>query len=251
VFLPVGGFGGAIERRSARDINFQSSKFNMRNFLKTAGLLALVLLGALLTPTPARAQRGFDLFGGTRTLQVWQPTVLNFVGGPTFTNDGTAGGARGIVDTRLFTGTALLSISSFTNAGGSLTVQPYGSPDATNWTALANWAVISNTVTVVYTNTYYSPQGTNVQIADKWLVPGTFTAPTAATAGFATTYLSPSTPFTNAAAIDITAKAIYLIGLNMDDCPRYLQLWFTPTGSSSNDVVSAALTGFVHREVRE
>jgi hypothetical protein len=77
-------------------------------------------------------------------------------------------------------------------------------------------------------------KGTNV-----WQMPGTVTTPTAATAGWATPYLVPPTAAT--AAITTTGGGTWTLGINLQDCGRYLSVLWGLSGTQS--VVSATLTG--------
>jgi hypothetical protein len=197
-------------------------------------LKSLLMVGLVLTSLSASAQ--MDLFGGPRVVILEPPTVLS-VSAATF--DST------VIDTHGYIGVANVIISSCTNAGGALTVQGYTSPDTTNWTALANYANAVST-SVSYTN---SGAGYTNYVTQSYLLPGTLTTPTAGTAGFATSYLNPS-PFTNSSALTITTKGTYSIGYTPGDNARYLKLTFTPTGSSSNDIVSAVFIGRRSSEVK-
>lgn len=204
------------------------------NIFKKLGLAAVMAAALTLAPS-ARAQVGFDIFGGTRTAVLQQPTNILFsAGGTNMSNP---------VDIRLFTGVALLNIHATTNqAGGTITANIASSPDLTNWTALANYALATPT-SVIYANTFY---GTGTPIATNiWLLPGTVTTPVAATAGFATPYLVPA-PFTNSGAITVNPNGITSIGLNIDDAGRYLKLTFTGGGTTTNFSASATVTGKLH-----
>lgn len=192
----------------------------------------LTLLALLAVSVPAFAQMGsFDEFAVPTRIQLAQPTLLN-ASAATFTN--------GPIDTIGFQGNALVSITSFTNAGGALTATLETSPDQTNWTSLANYAV-SVAVSRSITNHIYG--GTGLSVTQTFFLPGTPTTPTASSYGSATPYLVPSL-FTNTGPLTITTKGQYFIGYKVADANRYLHVIWTPTGSSSNDTVSATFSGY-------
>lgn len=194
--------------------------------------IAVASLIALST-LPAVAQLGFDSYGQTRTLILAPPTIL--------INGGAAASTTNTpVDTHGFEGVAKVDITSCTNAGGALTAQLFTSPDLTNWTALANYS-LAQAATITYTNLGYG-NATNLQATNSYNLPGAVVTPTALTAGFATPYLDASSPFTNSGAITVTTKKVYTIGYNIQDAARYVQMVWTPTGASSNDIVAAVLT---------
>jgi hypothetical protein len=203
---------------------------NMNIFTK----IKLAVIGAVaFIALPAVAQVGFDAYGQMRTLILAPPTIL--------VNGGAAASTTNVpVDTHGFEGVAKVDIMSCTNSGGALTALLYTSPDLTNWTALANYSLAQSS-SIIYTNLGYG-NATNLQATNVYNLPGAVTTPTANTAGFATAYLDNSSPFTNSGAITITTKKIYTIGYNIQDAARYVQIVWTPTGSSSNDIVAAVIT---------
>ena len=205
------------------------------NIYKT---LSAAMAGVLVSALAASGQgRGFDTYGVPATLPILAPTLLS---------GATVVLTNAPVDTHIFVGTAKVDITSFTNAGGALTVLPITSTDNTNWTALLNYSV-STSISVKMTNLMYG--ATNMFTTNTYNSSYAITVPTAATAGFATAYQVPQ-PFTNSGALTITAKGIYTIGYNIDDAGRYFALVFTPTGSSSNDVVAAALTTYKNSQIQ-
>jgi hypothetical protein len=200
-------------------------------------LLKLFLPVMILSiAVPAMAQN-FDAFGATRQIVLATPTIL---GGSAATV------TNGPIDIHGFQGIAEVTISSCTNAGGALTATLVTSADSTNWTALANFATAVSTSVTVTNGTYGN---TNLQFAQTYLLPGTLTVPTTATAGYAQPYLLASA-FTNSGAVTITAKGLYRLGFKPSDANRYIEIVWTPTGTSSNDIVSAEFTGFKATEVR-
>lgn len=196
----------------------------------------LASLALVVIALPASAQ---DLFAAPRSIVLAAPRILD-ASAAVFTN--------GPIDVRGYLGTANIDINSVTNAGGALTATLYQSNDQTNLVAVTNFALIKASTSYAYTNRYYG--GTNVYATDPFLLPGTLTTPTSATASFAAPYLDPTTvPFTNTTAITVTSKGIYRVGLRAQDLQSYLYIVWTPTGSSSNDIVSAVFNGIRAGEV--
>lgn len=206
-------------------------KLNLRLATLLAAIVSLVLT---LLPQPARAQGSFDAFSAMRTLIVQQPTNILY-------QAAVFGATNAAVDIRLMTGTVKLDISAATNVPGTLTGGVQVSTDNTNWTALQNYA-IANPTKINYTNLYY---GTNTMIVtNTWNLDGTNTTPTAATSGFASTYIIPA-PFTNTAATFTLAapNGVTTIAFRADDQPRYLRCYWNVGGTGTNVTVSATLTG--------
>ena len=200
--------------------------------MKFIKLIAASLM-ALAACATVRAQN-FDTFSQPRAIVLAPPTVLT-AAAATVTN--------GPIDIGGYLGTANIDIFSCTNAGGALTASLYTSSDETNLVAVSNYALISGSTSYSYTNRIYG--GTNVYATNPLLLPGTITAvPTPSGVGFAGSYLDTTTvPFTNSAAITITAKGVYRVGLRAADQRRYLYIVWTPTGSNSNDIVGATFNG--------
>lgn len=200
----------------------------------------MILAGALALVTfTASAQRGFDTFAAPRTVVLATPQKITETA-PVVTN--------GPVDIRVFDGTAMVLIQSLTNTVGTVTAQLYTSPDQTNLTALANYALATST-SITYTNYRYGTNGV-LTAANTYLLPGVWTTPTLP-AGFVSGYLSPA-QFTNSGAVTITQKGAYMVGFNANDAPdRYLYIvWSGLTGTTTNFTVGATLTGHISTEVR-
>lgn len=198
----------------------------------------ILMVAALLAAVVTAPAQNSDTFNATRTVIVAGPTLLT-AAVPIVTN--------GPIDLHGFYGIAKVDIFSFTNAGSTVTAQFYTSPDTTNLTTLANYA--SATATSVITTNANLGVGTNITATQTYLLPGTWTTPTAASAGFATSYLLPA-PLTNSGAITVTAKNFYQIGFNAGDNARYLYVVWTASGGNTNGVVGATLTGRRGYEVR-
>ena len=181
----------------------------------------------------ACAQRGFDEFGVPVALVVQAPTLLAVNALNTTSSP---------VDVRIFDGLGAVYVSSLTNAGGTLTATIETSADTTNWTALANYAQITSTTSIIYTNS----ANTNIYATDAFLVPGTYTTPVAATSGLAAVPYLASLPYTNSGAMTITTKGMYEIGWSIGDSGRYAHIVWTGTGAATNGstVVSAIIVGY-------
>ena len=154
----------------------------------------------------------------------------------------TANATNGPIDKIGGIGQGYIDIFSLTNASGNIeTAQIYTSPDQTNLTALANYALISSATTITVTNFLYG--GTNgLTASNPVLLPGTITTPTAATAGSATPYLAPLA-YTNTGAITISAKGTYRVLMNnLQDANRYFYIVYVGSGTSTNITVGANLT---------
>lgn len=192
----------------------------------------LLLAPIFLLAISAQAQLGQDLFGAPRVAVVG---VQNLVPGASFVTN--------TVDLINYDGTAALLLTTVTNTGvatGVLTASLYGSNDKTNFTALSYALATSQSITI--TNRYYG--GTNLTATTTYLVPGVWTYPSVASAGWATPYLA-SAQFTNTAALTVTTSGAYNIGLSVSDLPRYLHIVWTPT-VATNFTVSALLIGQTH-----
>lgn len=183
------------------------------------------------------AQNGFDYFGIPRQIQLAKPNYI------------AAATTNGSIDIHGFIGVGVINFMSCTNGDGTgaLTATLQTSTDNTNWTAISSYA-LGRSATVSYTNMNWG--GTNLYVTDTYILPGTITTPTAATAGWATSYLLPS-QFTNTGAITLTTPGVYSVGVNLTDSPRYLRVYFTPDESMSNSFCGAVLTGRRGSEVKQ
>ena len=198
--------------------------------MKFTKILPAAIAGLCLA---ASAYAQIDTFGTTRSFVLTSPTAMTQAA-PLLTN--------GPIDTHGFDGIANVDLATLTNGTGApvLTAQLYTSPDQTNLTALANYALaVSSSITI--TNLMYG--STNLTCTQTALYPGTTTTPTAATAGWATPYLAPAL-FTNTGAATVSTKGFYRIGYNVGDAARYLYIvWNVGSGTVSNATVSALFTG--------
>lgn len=201
-------------------------------FLKNLILTAVIALCA------ANASAQFNLFSEPRTLIVTPPQFV------------TTTVSNTIVDIHGWEGVAKLDLISQTNVTtNGITALITTSPDRTNWTAIANYALgVSNAV--ILTNTFYgtaTPLATNLYQSG-----GVKTIPTAATAGFTTTYTT-ALPFTNSGSITVAgfgavdSSGVQTVGFVIPDQARYLQIVWTTTGTSTNPIC-AILTGRKQQE---
>lgn len=204
----------------------------MKNISKILAATAVVASAFLAAPA-AHAQ--FDFWGQPRTVVAVAPTTLNF-------NSGASPLTNGYIDLHVFTGIGKLDLIGWTNqAGGTLTATLIHSDDTTNWYTVSNYSACVYT-TFKYTNNLYgtqTPVGTN-----NFLLPGTWTTPTVATAGFASPYVAAS-PFTNSGAITFVASGnlgAMSVGINCEDLRRYLAVVWTTGGTVTNCVIGADLT---------
>lgn len=199
--------------------------------------LGLAAIAALVfVPSPSMAQ---DAFSPSTPLVLATPGPLTAAAPILSTN--------GPVDILGFSGRGEIDIVSSTNAGGTVTATIETSSDTTNWTGIANFALVNSQTAVVITNMYYG--GTNLVVTNNYLLPYLATTPSVASSGFATpygNYVNGQLAFTNAAgAITITKAGIYRVGVNLTDSPRYVHVIWSCTGAATNGqtVVGAFVNG--------
>lgn len=206
-------------------------------------ILALAVIAGLALTVAANS---FDLFNSSRTAVVTPPAKLAMTGT-------TASLATNVVDKIGFDGIGILTLTVCSNSADvavdpTLILNIEDSPDTTNYTVLSTIATAVQT-SLSYTNTGLGV-GTNIAVTDVFLLPGTLTTPTAATAGFATPYISPAA-FTSLGTITNTsASKAYQYGINLRDTQRYLRIRYSLNGSNANYSVGATLTGFRGNDVR-
>ena len=198
-------------------------------------ILGLVAVGVMFTTSAVRANNG-DLFESTRTYVLAAPQNIGVNGGVGLITNGP-------IDHLKFSGRVKIDFLTSTNTGttgGTLTATVYTSPDQTNLTALANYALIRSATTENITNLTYG--GTNLYAGNSILLPGTKTTPVASSSFWTTTYLAPL-PFTNSGAITLNGNNTVQIGFNADDQARYIYVVYTAGGTVTNFTTSAILTG--------
>lgn len=194
--------------------------------------LILAAVAALCLVAPRAHAQGFgnDVYGSYRTVVLANTGVESGAAVGIITNNP--------IDIRDFCGIGKIDVLVCTNAGGgTLTVTFETSPDLTNWTAIANYA-LSTSTSQISTNTFY---GSSLKATNTVLIPGVVTTPTAATAGFATPYIVPAA-FTNSGALTVSSAGAYSIGVNIADQPRYIHAVWTGTGTVTNYSGFAVLT---------
>lgn len=205
----------------------------------------LLLVSALIA-CAFKSQAQFDLFGDARTVSVSLTTTNIFGTGSAALSGGNGGGnwTNAPVDLVLMEGIVKADLIVITNAATTpVTVQLMFSNDKTNFWNATNYA-IGNPTYFIFTNTYYSgglglanwAKATNL-----YMLPGTNTIPTSATAGYATPYLIPA-PFTNAAAITVGNLPI-TVAWNRSDAGRYFLFYVTTAGASTNLSIGGTITG--------
>ena len=190
-------------------------------------ILAAILALAVVS---AQAQVGFDTVYGSRTVVITPP--VNFVAGTSASN---------IIDRTPFLGVGQVTIFANTNAvtTGSLTAQVFTSPDLTNWTALANYALVSSTTAFNFTNGYYG--GTNLIATNNVLLPGTLTTPTAATSSYAAIPYLAKLAWTNNGSITVSKGGVWLLGFNVNDQARYIDVQWTPSATTGTNFSGSAI----------
>jgi hypothetical protein len=198
--------------------------------MKTFFKLALAVGLAALSVEIADAQgSSFNAFDAYRCLDLG---LTNQIG------NANVGITNAAVDVHHLTGIAKVDLFCKTNAAGGVTCNLETSADTTNWVAVANYALASAT-SVIYTNTYYGTN--NLTATNIFLLPGTVSTPTAATAGWATPYLLPA-PYTNSGTITMSGNQAVEVGFKIDDQLRYIRTRWTFSGAATNVVVEGLLT---------
>jgi len=213
-----------------------------------------VLIGAgLLLATTAWAQ--LDTYAAPRWISIVPTLITNAViaqpGNTSVTNQPIDIHAYDGVAAVYFTWAGVPSArANGSNNTGSLTVTAYGSNTATNrgvektlvapiW-AISNLSIATSTP-LTLTNYSYSLITQRPWVTNTYHVPGTIVTADPTTAGFAGQYLLQE-PFTNAAVGATTATiGSQLVGFQIGDQPRYLQLVYTVTGTNSVWFVSGAI----------
>ena len=192
----------------------------------------LLVTAAVISATvTARAQGDFDFYALQKEIVLIPMTNYAFSAAPstltTNTNTIDLGAGR-------FIGSAYINIWATTNSStNTLTFTPQTSPDLTNWTTIATYAIAANS-TNNYTNTYYSGNTNGALLSTNTEVnPFTTVTPTASSAGFATPYQLP-TPFTNTGAFTPNFLAENRLGIqNVADLSRYFRLLSVGTGTNA------------------
>ena len=193
----------------------------------------LAVAGLLIATMTCQAQRSFDMFNVPKTIVLAAPQNFTVNGGVGLITNGP-------VDIRMFDGLACIDIFSTTNTGttgGTLTATVETSPDNTTWTALTNYALISSTTSILYTNS----ANTNTVATDVFLIPGTYTN-YSVTANLSAGTVLQSLPYTNGGAVTITTKGYYKLGWSIGDGGRYAHIVWTAGGTTTNFTAGATIT---------
>ena len=203
------------------------------NFKK---LIASALTGLCLATSALGQGIGLNAFEPLRVFPMTAANCTIFTAGTKVTNS--------TIDRILFTGTAVITMQTSTNATGNstgtLTAQVYTSPDSTNWTALANYATVTSNTTFAIVNSRYTTLVTNNNAV---LLPGLTNAVTASTAGYASQGYITSLQYTNTGALTVTPPGWFQIAFKLQDNDRYVQLVWSPSATSgTNFTASATLT---------
>jgi hypothetical protein len=187
----------------------------------------LMVVGAVIGACfSARAQGDFDFYALQKQIQL--VAVSNYAVATGFaTNTNT------IDLSAKFIGSGYVDIFCNTNYGtNTVTITPQTSPDLTNWTSLANYALSVNSSTI-YTNIFYSGSTTGALLSTNVEEnPFSNVTPVASTAGFATPYPLPA-PYTNSGSFTPAFNYYYRIGIqNIPDLPRYFRLLTVYSGTN-------------------
>jgi len=209
------------------------------------GLFALLLAGA--APTFAQGGRGFDMFGNPRYFVVTgiQTITNNLANQSTGVTVSNTIAAYTSVDVRNCVGEAVVLLSvtnnNFNAAAPTMYAFLEGSMDQTNWYTLTNTAIMTN-LDVSITNAYWG--NTNVQTVNRYPIPGVFTTPTSATAGFASVYLQ-SAPLTATGILCTNVTGTQCVmGWNIADGPRYIHIVYKVGGTNASFTVSAVAIAY-------
>lgn len=190
----------------------------------------LLIAASVITLGLSTAQAQPDLFALTRAVELSTPATLNTIGTATTTN--------GPIDVRHLDGKLVIDVFSLTNAGNAVVTATFQtSDDGTNYVAIPNYAKAIRTS--VSTTNYWS--GYSNAVSQTVLVPGTWTTPTAYSAGFATPYLAWS-PYTNSGAIDVSIKGYTRISYPVEDGRQYLRVIWTQSGGTGATNVTVGAT---------
>ncbi len=213
--------------------------------------LSILLAATLMLATAAWAQ--LDTYAAPRWISILPTLITNGV----IASPAAISVTNQPIDIHAYDGVAAAyftwarnPIAEASAQSGSLTVTVYGSNTATNrgvektlvapiW-AISNLSIATSTP-LTLTNYSYSLITQRSWVTNTYHVPGTIVTADPATQGFAGQYLVQE-PFTNAAVGATTAViGSQLVGFQIGDQPRYLQLVYTVTGTNSVFFVSGAI----------
>jgi hypothetical protein len=150
------------------------------------------------------------------------------------------------VDLKSFEGVAglYLSLQDVAAANtGAATITVTTSPNGTNgWVNLTNYSLATAT-TVIYTNYWGTTNSQYTLATNNYLVPGVLSNAVPSLNGFAGQFYVQN-PFTNYGAVCAgVTNANYLVGFQVNDQQRYLQVVWAITGTSTTWAGSTVLVG--------
>lgn len=200
-------------------------------------ILAMVIISGAVAS--AAAQGNFDYFAAPKTIVLQSPVVLA-QSGTTVLN-----ASNNAINIGRFLGDVVVDINITSNsvAGtGTNVFTIQSSPNGSNsWTTVSITAFATPT-TIVTTNYYGTTNSQFILTTNNFMVPGTITYPTVASAGFSGQYVIPA-PFTSNASATTIGSATYTIGFDADNQGNFIQILWTQSGSNSDFTVSAVLRG--------
>lgn len=205
----------------------------MKNRIHSLITLAIFALSLLCLSLSASAQIGS---WGTMRFTVLDPgtTTITTTAGVTVTNNP--------VDIHGYEGPVTIYMACTTNSStstGTSNLISYWveqSSDLVSWSQLSSCAVSVSTSSII-------PNG-SLSATNVYLLPGTLTVPTAASAGFASTYLVPSA-FTSTSSVftNSTSGGAALIGFVAGDAKRYIRTASRVPSGTNNASFAAILIG--------
>lgn len=203
--------------------------------MKFTQKLASLVTGAAITVCAVigvKAQT-LDAFNQLRALPVANIII------PT---NGVAASTNGPFDMIGYVNRGILAGILSTNGGAgaaSVTLQLQTSTDTTNWSAVSNYALITQSTAVIYTNLGVLSAGqiwssTNFSFTDNYLLPYTLATPYAPIAGFAPPYSAPNVFTNQSATVNIPGNQWFELSANWTDQQRYMRAIWTYSGAVTN-----------------
>jgi hypothetical protein len=138
-------------------------------------------------------------------------------------------------------GEFIINVATNGAVAGTASWTLYSSPDTTNWTAVANYALISGTTSIITTNGQYgiNTNGLGGVLATNFmLMPYSLTTPNATVSFWNTPYPS-YLLFTNTGAVTLSPQGSTVVGVNVTDNGRYWEGVFTGTGGGTSNFVGS------------
>lgn len=197
--------------------------------MKLKNLICSAVAGVALAAScfTAEAQLGFDTFTPIRII----PFGVGALNKGIATNNFTTGVAvtNGPIDRVNFFGKSqvLIYVNTNTPTAFNLSAQIFGSSDTTNFTAITNFAQVTNYTAFALTGSTV----TNI-VTNQVVLPGILTTPSATANLFAGNYLAPLSQ-TNTVATTLQ-PGWNSIAFTAQDQFRYLYIVYTPVGTNIN-----------------